>query len=472
MTNKKRKGELTSGQIVSIVILAVSFIVILFILYKSYNWNPLIDRETCHQSVVYRSSVNYAGIQTSRMVPLKCQTEKICLTMGGKECIQVGKNTPANPVTTVKLDKDIISARQQVINTIAESMYDCHSMLGEGQLLFMPQKTLNYNYCLICTRFVIDEEARQKLGDIKYTELYQNLGNKVAPNKKTYLEYLHPDWKDWHSIWNLFLELKNNIKDDGITGDVQFRNNGEITIESDDGLIAVKKVQYTYRKDKGWYWNYNNEGWYSTASFDKFTGGTYIDVGPFNGPNYNEINLDFIKSLNGKSCALGVNALLVKADSDNKRLAIGTAKVILHRGGGSEELKSDSLTISNLCDNMESLKLGAEKKSVSRSDYTIEDWKINLEDERGFVLVAQIAPKRYLESFAVSGATTLAIGAIAATGFGAPVALTLAAAGGAGAVAFWYNSPTGEFAYSPPHVEPYNLERLQSLNCDSFETAP
>ncbi len=332
MTNKRRKAELTSGQIVSIIILAISFIIILFILYKAYNWNPLIDRETCHESIVYRSSVNWGLIKTSNMVPLKCQTEKVCLTMGGKECTQVGKNSPNNPVTTVKLDKDIISARQQVMDKIAEGMYDCHSMLGEGQLGFMPEKGYPKKYCLICARFVLDEEARQKIEDIRYTELYQDLWKKVAPNKKTYLEYLHPDWKDWRSIWNLFLELKKNIKDDGI--------------------------------------------------------------------------------------------------------------------------------------------LGAEQKSITRSDYTIEDWKINLEDENGFVIVAQTEPAGYWQSFALAGGTAIGAGALAATGFGAPVAVTLLAAGGAGATTFWYSSPTGDFEYSPPHIEPYSLERLQSLNCDSFETAP
>jgi hypothetical protein len=148
------------------------------------------------------------------------------------------------------------------------------------------------------------------------------LGSKALPDKKTYLEYLHPDWKDWHSVWRLFQELK---------------------------------------------------------------------------------------------------------EADKKK---------------------------------ESPKLG---------NMNIEDWKISMDEEGGFVIVAQIAPVSYLESFIK---TSLAIGvaALAATGIGAPFAITIAAA--AGGATFWYSSPTGEFFYSPPSVQPYNLETLQGMNCDSFETAP
>ncbi len=88
-------------------------------------------------------------------------------------------------------------------------------MLGEGKLLFMPNRVewgekywTATNYCLICSRIVLDEEAMEKIGKISYAELYRALGNKMISSEKSYLEYLHPDWKDWHSIGRLFQELK------------------------------------------------------------------------------------------------------------------------------------------------------------------------------------------------------------------------------------------------------------------------
>jgi hypothetical protein len=202
-----KKAELTSGQIVSIIILILSFIIIL-LLWRVYYWNPIIDQESCHESVVYRSTVNFGIIKSSKVVPLKCQTEKTCMTMGGKDCLQVGKTSKENLVTKVTLDKDPEKAKQQIIDQLTEEMYTCHSMLGEGKLQFFPEswfeKLDHTNYCLICSRIVLDDEARQKVSDITYSELYMALSRKVTPDKTTYLEYLYPDWKDWHGVNQLF----------------------------------------------------------------------------------------------------------------------------------------------------------------------------------------------------------------------------------------------------------------------------
>lgn len=322
-----RKGEITSTQLVMLIILIVSFVVVISFLYKIYNWNTLIDKESCHESIVFRSSVNFGFIKSSKIIPLKCRTEKICLSMSGEDCVQVGKNSKENPVTKIKLDKDPAKARSQIIDQLTESMRECHSMLGEGKLLFMPNNVLGgekywtaTNYCLICSRVVLDEEARDKIGDISYAELYQALGNKALPDKRTYLEYLHPGWKDWHSIGRLFGQLK------------------------EEGLPQLKEI--------------NN----------------------------------------------------------------------------------------------------------------IEEWKIKLSEEKGFAIVSQIAPKSYWVSFTKAG-VGLGTVALGATLIGAPVAVGIAGAGIAGGAIFWYSSPTGEFAYSPPTVLSYNLENLRAMNCDSFEIA-
>jgi hypothetical protein len=345
-TKTNKKGELTSGQIISLIILILSFVIILFVLWKTYTWNPIIDKESCHQSVVFRSSVNFGFIKSSKVVPLKCQTEKMCMTMSGQDCLQVGKNTKTNIVTPVKLDKDPEIARQQLLDKITEAMYDCHSMLGEGKLQFVPEtwfqswkmgeavESGNPNdigkkhYCLICSRIVLDDEARQKLSDITYSELYLALSRKTTPDKKTYLEYLYPDWKDWHYAYQLFQKLKEE--------------------------------------------NEKNK--------DKYNG-------------------------------------------------------------------------------------------VSIANMKFEDWKMNLSDEGGFAIIAQESAKDY--SAIVAGTAAAVVGtALVATGVGAPAGISLIGAGVVGGATFWYNSPTGDYKYSPPTVEPYNLERLQSMQCDSFETAP
>jgi hypothetical protein len=334
----KKKAELTSNEITTLVILVISFIIIL-LLWKIYYWNPIINQESCHQSVVFRSSVNFGLIKSSKIVPLKCQTEKTCMTMGGKDCLQVGKPSKDNVITKINLDKDPEKSKQQVIDEIADEMYSCHSMLGEGKLQFMPEgffanintKNLknandmgNKNYCLICSRIVLDDEAMEKVPDIAYSELYMALSRKVTPDKKTYLEYIHPDWKDWHGIYQLFQAFKES-----------------------------------------------------------------------NAENY--------------------------------------------RG-----------TIANM---------------------DLKDWKINMSNEGGIAIIAQETTKDY---WPIIAGTAAVVGgtALVASGVGAPVGISMIGAGAAGAATFWYNSPTGDFYYSPPSVHLYNLKELQAMQCDSFETAP
>src|SRR3989344_419481 len=129
---KKKKGEMTSGQIVSLIILIISFVVILLV-FLANDWNQTIDSETCHQSVIYRASLHQLAKSATDYVPLKCKTEKICLT-DGEECKEYGKDSRKNPVTTVKLEDNKDEAKKQILDSIANSLYECHTMMGEGEV--------------------------------------------------------------------------------------------------------------------------------------------------------------------------------------------------------------------------------------------------------------------------------------------------------------------------------------------------
>jgi len=100
-------------------------------------------------------------------------------------------------------------AKQQVLEQLADSLYQCHTMLGEGQLLFEPPGVTDKNYCLICSRIVLDDKSRQEVPDITYSELYQYLSKKRTSDGKSYLESLHPQWTDWRSSMLLFREMQD-----------------------------------------------------------------------------------------------------------------------------------------------------------------------------------------------------------------------------------------------------------------------
>ena len=208
-----KKGALTAKQLVTLIILVISFVVVL-LLWSLLNFNPVIDKEICHQSVIFRGSFNTPFLQASEVVPLKCQTEKICLT-NKEDCQQFPPPKRGSGVTKIKISKDSSDAREEILETIANAMFDCNSMLGEGKILFMPRSTYDENYCLICSRFVFEEETLKKLNeagfnDISYGDLYKYLQSRETIDGKSYLEFLHPNWIDWRVIQPTFDELKKS----------------------------------------------------------------------------------------------------------------------------------------------------------------------------------------------------------------------------------------------------------------------
>ena len=70
----ERRGELTSQQIVTLLVLVVSFTILLFFLYE-LNLKSDISKEACRNSVVLRASAPL-GKET---VKLQCKTQgKLC----------------------------------------------------------------------------------------------------------------------------------------------------------------------------------------------------------------------------------------------------------------------------------------------------------------------------------------------------------------------------------------------------------
>lgn len=207
--NKKsiKKAELTSAQLVGIILLVVGFAIIL-IFWSAFSLSGRIDKEACHESVVLRSSFNFGPIEAGKTIPLRCQTEKICLSMSGEDCEEFGKPTKKYPVTKIKLNKNKDEAIKEVKEAIANALYDCHSMLGEGKLDFMNHEFETENYCLICSRFAFDKQAKENLSGLSYKELYQYMEKQIIPSGKSYLEYVYPGWHSAKDAEKIFEALK------------------------------------------------------------------------------------------------------------------------------------------------------------------------------------------------------------------------------------------------------------------------
>lgn len=206
LIKNKRAMPPIMGIIIGLIVLAIVFYVIWNFIIKA-DFKDNIDSEICRQSIVERATLKAGPLEGSELVPLKCKTEKICFTMSGDDCEEL-ISTEDNPVRKVKLSSDPQKAKREIKEEIAETMVDCQSMLGEGQLNFMPHKFKQKVYGLICARFAFDKETKSKVDFIGHGDMYSYLESQAVDSNRNYLEYLYPEWKQAENSIKLFKNFK------------------------------------------------------------------------------------------------------------------------------------------------------------------------------------------------------------------------------------------------------------------------
>ncbi|MFH1326598.1 MAG: hypothetical protein ABIH59_00535 [archaeon] len=172
---KSRKAELTTQQIVMLVILITSFVIILIFLFV-LNPGETTGKEVCHESVVLK------GKSFISSGPLNCQTDYVCISGGGK-CENF------NPTETVDVDLSKSDAKNQVMKAIAEKMSDCWWMFGEGKINYVGAGASATNYCSLCSIISFDDKIKL-LENVQYNDFYEEL-NKPKDSSQTYLKYLY-----------------------------------------------------------------------------------------------------------------------------------------------------------------------------------------------------------------------------------------------------------------------------------------
>ncbi|MBS3073842.1 hypothetical protein J4447_00120 [Candidatus Pacearchaeota archaeon] len=190
----KRGVQMVSQQITVMVIVLVSLGIILM-LYFLIDFEGQSDWEACHNSIILRGTARYGDLFKGgpEAIPLKCRTEKYCIA--GKEtsdkvCPNI-EYTNDNPVRTESIAGNSKSMRDNYLDFMAEKLYECHALVGEGEVNFMPPKFYEQKYCLICSRFDIEPSLKENLGDITYRELYERMASKKTKSGKSYLEYIY-----------------------------------------------------------------------------------------------------------------------------------------------------------------------------------------------------------------------------------------------------------------------------------------
>ena len=153
-----KKAELTSTQIALLIFAILGFIIVA-IFVSQLGVEQLSEQQVCHMSVLTRATVPSSA---QSYVPLKCKTQKICLSdSGGKCAFSFAGEKIATPIA---LNKDDSSAASQVADANAKAMFECWKMMGEGKLdLFHSLATMEgfeatKSVCVICSRVAIDSK--------------------------------------------------------------------------------------------------------------------------------------------------------------------------------------------------------------------------------------------------------------------------------------------------------------------------
>ena len=175
---KNKKAELTTQQIVTLVILIASFAIILFLLVR-LNLGETTEKEICHNSVVLKGN---SKLPDNALI-LDCKTNYICFTKDG-DCDKM-KNSELKKV----------GSEEEVYQILADELADCWWMFGEGKINYVKKDLNSKLYCSICSQIAFDKSVKEipglEEGFLSQDNLYEFMSNeKLSGDEETYLEYL------------------------------------------------------------------------------------------------------------------------------------------------------------------------------------------------------------------------------------------------------------------------------------------
>ncbi len=193
MNKKEKKGTISVDFLIAMILLILGFAVLVVFLFNIGGTGAL-DRTVCAQSVTFRATLP-GIVQTA--IPLKCQTNKICITSG-----LVGGNCDAfkgeKGINTVKV-KSGVAGEEQIAQIYAREIYDCWDMMGQGKLSLFYDGVVNsvgygttYPSCVICTRLAFDMTNLNKANvNPDNANIQEYMMTHKVPNKDyTYFEFL------------------------------------------------------------------------------------------------------------------------------------------------------------------------------------------------------------------------------------------------------------------------------------------
>jgi hypothetical protein len=184
-----KKAELTTQQIVLLVILIASFAVLLLFLFN-LDLGKESDKELCHNSVITRGN----ALIPTEAVPLNCKRSYICLSFDGS----------CEKMTSPEIKE--VETEQEVYQVLADELAECWWMFGEGKVNYVGKETFENLYCSLCSQIAFDDSVKEIFpsGNFSYTDLKKYLLETKFEGDKSYYGYLYQvpfvEGKDYGSI--------------------------------------------------------------------------------------------------------------------------------------------------------------------------------------------------------------------------------------------------------------------------------
>jgi len=158
-----KRGLTVQSALIGIIITVLAAAII-FLFLKSLPYKEMTEKEACRQSVELRNKWFLKGELFGIEVPLNCKTQYITISSTNEEYIK---------------------------KEIANAIYDCWWMLGEGEKNFFMRDPTPDNpaFCVICAVIEFDEHVQKKLPEVKGLNAYL-FDTKIPQKNITYWEYL------------------------------------------------------------------------------------------------------------------------------------------------------------------------------------------------------------------------------------------------------------------------------------------
>jgi len=185
-----KKGELTSAQIIGIVLALIGFVIIVLFIFLQVDLPGYTEDELCRLSVLTRAT---SPEKAKSILPLNCETKKICLTTGN-DCEEAfaGEN-----FDKISLPSSRDKIKEKIEEVTVKAMWNCWNMMGEGKLDLFGSWWEEIGLkgkepiCIVCSRIALDfsnldkEDPRTKVEiDLqKYMESHQ-----IPGRSETYLQ--------------------------------------------------------------------------------------------------------------------------------------------------------------------------------------------------------------------------------------------------------------------------------------------